>query len=74
MILILKFRIIFVKLNSLSLLILMLFFWLNSIILLLGFELKSFFSGKYHLPNGEDVSIKLVKNLLKQLRKDRDLR
>ena len=31
------------------------------------FELKSFFSGKYHLPNGEDVSIKLVKNLLKQL-------
>jgi RNA polymerase sigma-54 factor len=31
------------------------------------FELKSFFSGKYHSPNGENVSIKLVKNLLKQL-------
>ena len=31
------------------------------------FELKSFFSGKLNSPNGEEVSIKLVKNLLKQL-------
>ena len=31
------------------------------------FELKSFFSGKLNSPNGEEVSVKLVKNLLKQL-------
>ena len=31
------------------------------------FELKSFFSGKYDSPNGEEISINLVKNLLKQL-------
>ena len=31
------------------------------------FELKSFFSGKLNSVNGEEVSIKLVKNLLKQL-------
>ena len=31
------------------------------------FELKSFFSGKLNSDNGEEVSTKLVKNLLKQL-------
>ena len=34
------------------------------------FELKSFFSGKLNSVNGEEVSIKLVKNLLKQLIRD----
>ena len=34
------------------------------------FELKSFFSGKLNSVNGEEVSIKLVKNLLKQLISD----
>ena len=31
------------------------------------FELKSFFSGKLNFANGEEVSVTLVKNLLKQL-------
>ena len=34
------------------------------------FELKSFFSGKLNSDNGEEVSTKLVKNLLKQLIED----
>ena len=34
------------------------------------FELKSFFSGKINSDNGEEVSTKLVKNLLKQLIED----
>tara|TARA_B000000477_G_scaffold93998_1_gene81065 strand:+ start:200 stop:1543 length:1344 start_codon:yes stop_codon:yes gene_type:complete len=34
------------------------------------FELKSFFSGKLNSPNGEEVSVVLVKNLLKQLIRD----
>tara|TARA_B100001996_G_scaffold184043_2_gene140725 strand:+ start:839 stop:2182 length:1344 start_codon:yes stop_codon:yes gene_type:complete len=34
------------------------------------FELKSFFSGKLNSPNGEEVSVRLVKNLLKQLIND----
>ena len=34
------------------------------------FELKSFFSGKLNSDNGEEVSTKLVKNLLKQLIQD----
>ena len=34
------------------------------------FELKSFFSGKLNSDNGEEVSTKLIKNLLKQLIED----
>ncbi|MEE3303018.1 MAG: RNA polymerase sigma-54 factor, partial [Candidatus Neomarinimicrobiota bacterium] len=31
------------------------------------FELKSFFSNKYNLASGDQVSTKLIKNLLKKL-------